>query len=153
MISSVCWSSRIVRAPTEPMQVLIAPTSLSVPSSVSAGPQGRAPGARRAQAHANQGRVGTAVHQPEARLIGDDVPDGERDRELLLQRAEVYRGVLGGDVTGGRDGGLDDEYIGARLLGDLGEALGALGDRRDDGGPPALLDRADPLVDQLFLDG
>src|SRR5881409_2272311 len=58
-------------------------------------PQDLAARARGARAHANQERVGTAVHQLEARLIGDDVPDNERDRELLLQRAEVYRGVLG----------------------------------------------------------
>ena len=48
---------------------------------------------------------------------------------------------------------LHDEDVGAGLLRDLGEALGALRDGRDDGGAPALLDLLDALVDQLFLDG
>src|SRR5262249_35921013 len=38
MINSVCWSSRMLRAPTEPMHVRMAPTRLRVPSSVKAGP-------------------------------------------------------------------------------------------------------------------
>src|SRR5262249_32050403 len=38
MISSVCWRSRMFCAPTEPIQVRMAPTRFSVPSSVKAGP-------------------------------------------------------------------------------------------------------------------
>ena len=38
-MSSVCCSSRIDCAPTEPMHVRMAPTRLSVPSSVNAGPK------------------------------------------------------------------------------------------------------------------
>src|SRR5947208_1391045 len=86
------------------------------------------------------------------RLVGDDVADDERDRERFLELAEIDRGVLGGDVAGGRDGRLDHEDVGAGLLGDLREALGALRDGGHDRWPPALLDRADVLVDQLFLD-
>src|SRR2546426_865141 len=57
------------------------------------------------------------------------------------------------DVARGGDRGLHDEDVGAGFLRDLAEALGALRDRRDDGGAAALLDLADALVDQLFLDG
>src|SRR5947208_974279 len=131
------------------MQVRIAPTRLSVPSSVNAGPNRicSSEPATPTRIRVPRGRlacVGAAVHELQARLVGDDVADDERDRKLLLQLAEVDGGVLGGDVTGGRDGGLDHEDVRTRFLRDLGEALGALGNRRHDGGPPTLFDLADP---------
>src|SRR5437763_15382599 len=109
----------------------------------------RAGGAR---PHADQQRVGTHLHQLQARFVRHDVADHERDRERLLELAQVDRRVLGGDVPRGGDRGLDDEDVGARLLRDLAKALGALRDRRHDGGPAALFDLANALVDQLFLD-
>src|SRR2546426_8859670 len=109
--------------------------------------------AGRARAHADQQRVGADLHQLQARLIRDDVADDERDGELLLERLEIHGRVFGRDVARGGDRGLHDEDVGAGFLRDLAEALGALRDRRDDGGTAALLDLAGALVDQLFLDG
>src|ERR671923_30228 len=51
--------------------------------------------------------------------------DHQRDRERLLELAKVDRRVLGGDVTCGGDRGLHDEDVGAGLLRDLPESLGA----------------------------
>src|SRR5882672_6668580 len=116
-------------------------------------PQHLAARARRARTHPDQQRVYAAVHQLETGLVGDDVADDERDREVLLELADVHRGVLARDVPRGGHGGLHDEEVGARFLGDLGEALGALRDRGDQDWTATLLDVADPLVDQLFLDG
>ena len=71
---------------------------------------------------------------------------------MLLELLQVDRRVLGGHVARRGHRGLHDEEVRARLFGDLGEALGALRDRRDDDRSPALLDLGDALVDQLFLD-
>src|SRR6266850_2113608 len=109
----------------------------------------RAGGAR---AHTDQHAVDAGIHQLQARLVGDAVADDQRDGELLLELAEVHRCVLGGDVARRGHGRLHDEDVGAGFLRDLGEALGALRDRGHDGGTAALLDLADALVDQLFLD-
>src|SRR5262245_13161067 len=103
--------------------------------------------------HADEQRVGAHLHQLQARLVRDDVTDDERDGERLLELPEIDRRVLRRDVPRGGDGRLDDEDIGAGLLRDLSEAFGALRDRRDDGGPAALLDLADALVDERFFDG
>src|SRR5258705_3098460 len=108
--------------------------------------------ARRARPYPDQQRVHAAVHQLEAGLVGDDVADDERDREVLLELADVHRGVLTRDVPRGGHGGLHHEEVGARFLRDLGEALGPLRDRGDQDRATALLDLADALVDQLFLD-
>ena len=72
---------------------------------------------------------------------------------MFLELAQIHRRVFGGDVPGGGDRGLDDEEVRAGFLGNLGEALGALGDGRHHDRPPTLLDLRDALVDQLFLDG
>ena len=109
--------------------------------------------ARGARAHADQQRVGADVHQLEARLVGDDVTDDQGNGQVLLQISQVDGWILGGDVAGGGDRGLNHEDVRSGLLRDLREALGALGDRGDDRRSPALLDLADPLMDQLFLDG
>src|SRR6185436_12302071 len=105
-----------------------------------------------AGADPDQQRVHARLHQLEARLVGDDVADDERNRQMLLELLQVDRGVLGGHVARRGHRGLHDEEVRARLFGDLGEALGALRDRRDHHRSPALLDLGDALVDQLFLD-
>src|SRR5207244_9161414 len=79
--------------------------------------------------------------------------DDERDGQVPLEVAQVDGRILGGDVPGCGDRGLDDEDVRPGLLRDLREALGALGDGGDDRRAPALLDLADPLMDQLLLDG
>ena len=109
--------------------------------------------AGRAGAHPDEEGVHPAFHQLEAGLVGDHVADDERDGQVLLELTEIHRLVLGGDVAGRGHRGLDDEEVRARLLGDLGEALGPLRDGGDDHGPAALLDLRHALVDQLFLDG
>src|SRR5712692_1365564 len=75
---------------------------------------------------ADQQCVDAALHPLEARLVRDDVTDDEGDGELLLELPEIDGRVLGGDVSRGGNGRLHDEDVGAGLLGDLGEALGAL---------------------------
>src|SRR5882724_12198476 len=106
-----------------------------------------------ARAHADQQRIGAHFHQLQARLIGHDVADDQRNGQLLLEFSEIDRSVFSCDVARRGHGRLHDEDVGAGLLRDLAEARGALRDRGDDGGAAALLDRADALVDQLFLDG
>src|SRR5215510_13655301 len=103
--------------------------------------------------HPDEHGVDAALHQLEARFVGHGVAHDERDGEVLLQLAQVYRRVLGGHVTRGGDSGLHHEEVRAGFLGDLGEALRALGDGGHHDGPAALLDLRDALVDQLFLDG
>src|SRR5688500_12424956 len=82
--------------------------------------------ARRTRPDADEEPVGADFHQLEARLVGDDVADHEGDGQLLLELARIDGRVLGRDVSSGGDRGLHHEDVGARLLRDLTEPLGAL---------------------------
>src|SRR5262245_56990971 len=62
-------------------------------------------------AHADEQRIGADLHQLQARLVGDDVADDERDGERLLQLAKIDRRVLGGDMPCGCDSGLNGEDV------------------------------------------
>src|SRR2546428_148660 len=108
---------------------------------------------RARDADADQQRVRAHLHQLQARFVRHDVADDQWDGQLLLEFSEIDRRVFRCDVARRGHRRLHDEDVGAGLLRDLAEARGALRDRGDDGGAAALLDRADALVDQLFLDG
>ena len=122
MISSVCCSSRMFMAPTEPMQVRMAPTRLSVPSSVNAGPK----------------RIcssGPAMPDADARAA----------RQVRVRRGHAPVVAAARRLLGAREGGADHDRVGAggeRLADVAAGGHAAVGDDRHVAAGPLVVEVA-----------
>ena len=87
----------------------------------------------------NQDAGHAAAHQLQGDVVGDRVADENGDFHLAAEFSQLEGFVFGGLMFDSGNGGLDDENIGARLLGNGAKALRPLRNGTDGGQDAGLL--------------
>src|SRR5439155_583637 len=133
----------MVRAPTLPMQVVIAPTRFWLPSSTSAGPN---------RICFREPVAPTLIRVPRGRFACG-VADNDRNPHFPAEFFKIERLIFRGDMADGGDGALNDKNIGSCFLRDRAEFRGTLRNRAYRRGCSAIFDLPDTGGDQIFLNG
>ena len=109
--------------------------------------------ARGARPDAHEHARGAGAHQVQARVVGGAAADHDRHVEARDELLQVQRLGDRRDVFAGDDRALDHEHVEAGLQRDLVVVEHPLRRQRRRDDDLLLLDLADPLRDQLWLDG